>query len=479
MPYACCEMGGGMTCSYNYRFVLPFESVDAMANVKLASGCNLLGYYMFKGGTNPKGKKTPFLNESQVPKLSYDYQAAIGEYGQKRPSYDRLKRLHLFVQAWEEKLCGMKTFLPDYEEEIAAADVETLRFAVRYDGESGFVFLNNYQDHVMTKEKKDCTISIKMQNEEIKITDISLAAGENAILPFGMDMEGIQLKYATAQPLTIFKGDNYVTYFFFSPEGLKPRYVFDAETVKGFEGEHKREEKNKTVEICPKQSEMDVFYVKGIASKIRVVTLTAKESMNFYKIDQAGSPLAVLTAGTLLQDGKTLRIESEREEESIYFWPEVRMESEKASLTLGIFKGFLLRKTKKDLTVEIKQIGPTRYTIKVPDNYMNGIKEMILSIQYRGDIAHLFIDGDMIADNFCNGQPWETGLKLFEKDLAGEKITLRITPLKEGSHINVESTMAARKEEVDKIVASVEKIILKPVYEYRIDHVEEVRNEGN
>ena len=469
MPYACCEMGGGMMCSYHYRFALPFESVDAMANVKLASGCNLLGYYMFRGGTNPRGQKTPFLNESQVPKLSYDYQAAIGEYGQRRPSYDRLKRIHLFIQEWGEKLCIMKTYLPDHGEEIAPTDVETLRFAVRYDGTSGFLFLNNYQDHIKTKEKKGCTISVQMKNEEIRISDISLDSGENAILPLGMDLEGIKLKYATVQPLTIISEEDVATYFFFSPPGLPPRYVFDAETVTGVTGEHGRKEMDKTVEIYPKQNEMDAFYIEGKNSKIRIVTLRAKESLNFYKINLVGKQLAVLTEGTLLMDGESLRMESEREKESICFWPEVIMEGVEASLTLGIFKGFLLSQRKKSLSLEVRQIGPARYTIKVPDHYMDGVKEMILAIQYRGDIAQLFIDGDMIADNFCNGQEWETGLRLLEERLTGKKITLRITPLKEGSHINVDSTMAARKEEVDSMTASVEKILLKPVYEYRID----------
>lgn len=39
-PYACCEMGGGMFNAYRYRFVLPLKSVDAMANIKIGSGCN-------------------------------------------------------------------------------------------------------------------------------------------------------------------------------------------------------------------------------------------------------------------------------------------------------------------------------------------------------------------------------------------------------------------------------------------------------
>ena len=55
-PYACCEMGAGMMCCYYYRFIYPYRSVDALANIKTGSGCNFLGYYMFHGGTNPIGK---------------------------------------------------------------------------------------------------------------------------------------------------------------------------------------------------------------------------------------------------------------------------------------------------------------------------------------------------------------------------------------------------------------------------------------
>ena len=105
-PYACCEMMGGMMCSYKYRFRLDMRAVDALANTKLGSGCNLLGYYMYRGGTTPTGRRTPYLNEGQIPKRSYDYQAAVGEFGQVRESYGRLKAIHMF--------CGMFSgFLED------------------------------------------------------------------------------------------------------------------------------------------------------------------------------------------------------------------------------------------------------------------------------------------------------------------------------------------------------------------------------
>ena len=62
-PYFTCEMGGGMATAYHRRpYVYP-EDAYSMALVKLGSGSNLLGYYMYHGGTNPEGLTT--LNENQ------------------------------------------------------------------------------------------------------------------------------------------------------------------------------------------------------------------------------------------------------------------------------------------------------------------------------------------------------------------------------------------------------------------------------
>ena len=150
-PYACCEMGGGMMCSYNYRFILPYKSVDAMANIKIASGCNFLGYYVFQGGTNPLGKHGGFLNESQVPKMSYDYQAALGEFGQIRESYLRLKTMHLFCRTFGEELCKMETVLPEGESLISPEDfmegLKDVLLQIRYKGDIGYAFINGEMVH--------------------------------------------------------------------------------------------------------------------------------------------------------------------------------------------------------------------------------------------------------------------------------------------------------------------------------------------
>ena len=55
-PYACCEIGGGTQDTYFHRNPVPPEAVEGLAFMNLAGGANLIGYYMYHGGTNPIGK---------------------------------------------------------------------------------------------------------------------------------------------------------------------------------------------------------------------------------------------------------------------------------------------------------------------------------------------------------------------------------------------------------------------------------------
>ena len=54
-PYITAELGGGMQPTHHRRVVAFTNDTMALALCKLASGANLLGYYMYHGGTNPDG----------------------------------------------------------------------------------------------------------------------------------------------------------------------------------------------------------------------------------------------------------------------------------------------------------------------------------------------------------------------------------------------------------------------------------------
>ena len=443
-PYACCEMGGGMMCCYYYRFIYPYKSVDALANIKLGSGCNFLGYYMFQGGTNPIGKHGTYMNESQVPKISYDYQAALGEFGQIRESYSRLKAIHFFTRFFGDRVAPMETVLPDGASQIDPNDLDTLRFAVRTNGESGFLFLNNFQDHRVMPDKKE-QVAIETVKETYSF-DISIVSDENAILPFHFDMDGILLHQANAQPLlrTIIKGR--VTYVFLIPDGMDGAFRFED-----------------AVEIIGSKP---LFTVKKGEREVDVLLLTREEANQLF-ILRDGS--LVLTGAALLEDADgALRLETTQAENILRCYPSDRLEGKAKRLAdEGPFGVYKVNTEEKRIPVLCEAAAPCRWTLTLPENTLEGLKDARLQIDYQGDIGTLFLDDVLISDNFCNGDTWEVGV-MEQKDRLPGRMVLKIAPIREGANVNVESSMAARNEEVKAMIAKLHQVKVQPVYEIHL-----------
>lgn len=466
MPYACCEMGGGMASSYPYRFQLPYESVDAMANVKLAGGCNFVGYYMYRGGSNPRGEKTLYLNESVWPKISYDYQAPIGEYGQIRPSYHRLRAVHLFLEKFGDRLCDLRTVLPDPSQEILPEDTKTLRYAVRTDGERGFLFLNNYQDHAVCQEKKEEEIILYTRRGKVCFPSISMAAGEEAILPFGMDLNGYGLICATAQPLTVMNAEGRTQYFFFIPEGMRTEYVLDGKHIHMIDGKSVSEE-----EIHIQADENQKILLDGVCGQVEIITLSRAQSLQFYQIQIAEKEHAVLSEVPIQCDGTGITAEHRgeaAEQTRLYFYPEIpfTIQCEK----VGFWNAITLDWSSQDgssRSVEMQKKGLGRYKLTLPE-LDETYKDWMLEISYKGDVGSLFENGILISDNFHNDAVWEVGLKEAMIEKKQRELTLLISPKKIDSSV-ISSSMAGRMELLKDAVEEVLSIKLQPVREKNID----------
>src|SRR6185312_15700444 len=103
----------------------------------------------------------PITNWNDMPVKNYDFQAPLGQYGQVRPQYQMLRRLHLFLHTFGSALTGMDTFLPDVRP-TGKDDRLTLRWCVRSDGNSGFIFVNNYERSEKLAEKKDVQFTVAL-----------------------------------------------------------------------------------------------------------------------------------------------------------------------------------------------------------------------------------------------------------------------------------------------------------------------------
>lgn len=222
-PFATCELGGGMQATHHRRPLVKGMDIYAVSLVKLAVGNNLVGYYMYHGGTHRIGKFST-LQESKstgypndYPILSYDFQSPLSEYGEVRQQYRLLNLLHLFLQNFQERFACMT--YQAAEQDIDPEDVSSLRYGIRRDEMGGYVFINHYQRLAKLQDHKNVVID----TGEVEFPPIDVCGEVSFFMPFHMEMGKQILKYATAQPVC--KVGN--TYFFVEIPGIKAQYCFE------------------------------------------------------------------------------------------------------------------------------------------------------------------------------------------------------------------------------------------------------------
>lgn len=481
-PYACCEMGGGMQVWYRYRFVVPPESVEAMALVKIAGGCNFIGYYMYHGGSNPVGKHS-YMNERVVPKISYDFQAPLGEFGQIRESYKRLKTLHLFLHEFCDVLIPMATVLPESNDSIAPENTDTLRYAARVQGDSAFLFLNNYQDHVELKDQQDIQMRVSTPSGEIELPrrgGFTLKKGECAILPINLDIEGARLRYSTAQPVTRLRVEDEVFYFFFAHKGIAPEYCFDSGSVSSIEVSGGKMDRDGRSAMEREGGSVYAFVEPGTGSVVRLVTrtgakaaictLTRDQALDLWRVNAWGRDRIIISdSAVLARDGYVKLQKVGTTEMTLSVFPGVagglrtsqgicRAETE------GLFTRYTLKLPEKEIDLSIENVRPNKVVVQISPQSFAGVDDVLLQIDYRGDIGSAMIEGKVISDNFNNGTTWEIWLKRFLPEVGEKPIYLYITPLRKGKMVITDSTVGPHRTFVGDQVAEITSIRVVAAY---------------
>ena len=372
-PYFTCELGGGMATAYHRRpFVYP-EDAYSMALVKLGSGSNLLGYYMYHGGTNPEGLTT--LNENQrtvatnyndMPVKTYDFQAPIGEFGQTYPHFFSLRPLHLFMHDYAEVLTTMEASFPS-KQDLKKGDDTQLRWAVRSEGHSGFVFVNNYERLQSLSAKK----GVQLEACGVKFPKLTIPAGCMAIFPVNID--GID--YATAQLVAKRDGRIYMI------------QIPGIPTTISYKGKVMRRVKA-------------LGEGKPVVGNICLLTKVQAEHLFLDNPDIPDNP----------------------ESPDILDFQKIQEAGPLRQITLGVQK-VAEEPTDDDFS------KAAVYEIPLPQDK----EQSMLSIDYRGDVARLYADGQLVADNFYYGRPFLYGLWRLPKQVT--KLELRILPLQENAPI--------------------------------------------
>ncbi|WP_244884085.1 beta-galactosidase [Paenibacillus graminis] len=481
-PFACCEMGGGMQTWYLSRFQVEPESVMAMSLMKIAGGCNFVGYYMFHGGTNPVGK-TGYLNESTTPRITYDFQAPLGEFGQIRDSAHLLRPLHYFLRRFGERLAPMATVLPQGAEAITPEDAHTLRYAVRTDGSAGFLFVNNYQDHVEMDRHEDVRFAVRLAEETIEFpTKSGLTVHRNAsfILPFNFALDGLNLRYATAQPVTRVESAEAATYFFSMPKGVDGEFRIDAHEgiarVSADAGTVERDTGNHYTVLIPHDRSGMIRITQKGAREIRIYAMNAQEASMLWEMDDEGLPRMMFSEIPPVQTGEGIEFFSSGQSSFSFReyaggpaapakWRTAHTACSIAQHRGGWFHSYDLELPAKEVRLETRKIHDHKLALKFASRMLEGVEEVLLSIDYTGNVGYAFAGGRLFHDHFHNGAPWEIGLSRFRDTLLSGEIILETTPLRRGvMTVTADAAMAVEKQFTGEAAAVFHSVTAVPVY---------------
>jgi beta-galactosidase len=72
--------------------------------------------------------------------------------------------------------------------------------------------------------------------------------------------------------------------------------------------------------------------------------------------------------------------------------------------------------------------GAETWELRLPPGCLNGVEEVLLKIDYVGDVGRAYLDGSLIADHFYFGRAWEIGLKRFAPDVLAMGLVLKFLP---------------------------------------------------
>ncbi|MFA6873466.1 MAG: beta-galactosidase, partial [Bacteroidaceae bacterium] len=471
-PYFTCELGGGMMTSYHRRIKIDPMDVYSMALVRVGSGSNLPGYYMYHGGTNPEGEFTT-LNERQtsnytfhndLPIKSYDFQAPLGEFGQVNLHYHLLRRLHLFLKDFGSELTSMNPTFPDDAPTNFKSD-STLRWCVRSNGRKGYVFVNNYHRLKTLTPKKRIQFNIDLQDGILKFpsSPITIPSNSSFFWPFNMSLNGLNLLYATAQPIAKLNRDNVLTVAFVACNGIPAEFAFDEDNLTVEYSTAKVHKKGKRILFTNlKPTTEAVIRLRDKDNhKVRIVLLSEKNSLSFWKEKLAGEERFFLSSSELTCDGTSLQLDvKNKEKASVLIYPALKSLRFGNLFLKGISSNLFTRyeikrpmqKTFKLVLQSVQEAGIARevslgkakvamqpedsdfsraavWHIQFPKN-MNPDRDVYLSFSYVGDVARLYLDGKLLTDNFYNGNAFEIGLKRFAPDIYTKELILKILPLR-------------------------------------------------
>ena len=430
-PFLTAELGGGIQVTQHRRPYITGEEIEAFILCTLGSGVAMLGYYMYHGGTNPKGKLST-LQESKatgmyndLPELSYDFHAPLTEYGQMSDTFRKLRRIHLFTGDFGKELAASQVYFPD-DNPQSAEDMESLRYSIRYGDLGGFLFLNNFQRRHNMSNKEDISITIETAKGIVNFPTLDLEDKNKWIFPFQITLNKVYLKWATAQLLCNIKNGADNTLVFFGDKLKETALCFSKTGILSIEAYGANvNENNEDYNISINMPDSKVYVILKLedGSRIILLVLNEQQSERAGKVILDDQEYLIISDADIYNGPIDIRLINNKASAYLLMYPKLSKEEVLCKGVLASQDGISMQ---DDIGLfsnySIKFWSLTNGKVDIPLNVVNSFKklnndglafefslpqeiyqldyEWFLNIGFAGDKARLWINGELEADWF-------------------------------------------------------------------------------
>lgn len=430
-PYLTAELGGGVQVSHRRRPWLKPEDTAAMAFSKLAGGCNMLGFYMYHGGTNPKGKLSS-LQESMavgsfydVPELSYDFQAPIREYGQISETFRELKIYSMFAHTFGSELCEMTAQFNEEQKSFDIHDMSRFQTSVRRKGRQGYLFVSNYQRNYEKSCHQRVDLAVELEDEIIRYPAQSVENGDFFFYPFHFPIKNLELQWINGTPFYQLESK---VWFFYGKDLLQYEVIGCADKK---ESDKMLADAHQTIIMLTKEAAKDTWGLSGEGNKVYISENPVLEAENGAE---------VIARSDSVSD-KIYCISTEK----MPAW-EIAKEIPDFMQVAGDLSQFCVHQRSLEkwencivCDWQMQKHGDSYDTYLIKMDYKKNFDKMredvFLCLDFEADMAELYLEEEKIADAYYIGEKWEVGLKRFA--FPGELI-LRIYPIRETDKVYLE-----------------------------------------
>lgn len=401
-PYLTAELGGGLQPTHHRRPVAVGKDIGAMTIVKLGSGVSLIGYYMYHGGSNPRGRlstlqesrATGYLND--LPEINYDFRAPIRQYGQISDTYKEIKLLALFLSDFGEDLAALPEEIDP--KNVSPEDMHTLRTAWRHDETHGYVFFNNYQRGRRMDSRSQAVLEGRCR-DTVYFPEMEIPSGAYGFFPYHMKMQAedgkeTELICGLASPLCMLRG------------GGEEAAVFYGDWEPEFRWKDGR--------------------------RAKVIHLSRAEALDAWKVTLDRDYLVLSDQYVWEEDGR-LTVTGGRETR-VKVWPELPdgIPGFLLSGSEGIFSCYERKMPGKRSSVGwrlVEEDEDTR-TYEIRPEYGDHIKDLTVNLTYGGDSLRVLAGGELVNDHFYTGESVDLSMRYFDFPAS---LTVEIKRLRQGA----------------------------------------------